>query len=224
MAVKVDLGEDEEVKADMTPMIDVIFLLLVFFLLTTKFVKEELVINNLLPTDKGQAASPSQEVKEQREVNILIYPNNHTPSMGVEDNDNLWKDVRNMRYVIMRINNEDYIEVDGELLSGTGERPAELDKIHGYIHDKLNTFENNGPRADEDPVIIHCFSGLPWKYALAVYDSVRDYEGDKAREQGLDPDDLANAREVTFSPPRIREYHTWELGNELFEIMHTSSR
>ena len=41
MPVKIAVDDEEEVKGDMTPMIDIIFLLLIFFLLTTKFVEEE---------------------------------------------------------------------------------------------------------------------------------------------------------------------------------------
>ena len=120
------------------------------------------MINNLLPTNKGQSAAPSQDVKEQREINILIYPNNHNETMGVQDNHNLWKDVRNIHNVVMRINNEDRIEVNGDRLSGGGEQPEELLMIHDYIHTKLATFEGSDPaRAEQDPVIIHCFQEGP---------------------------------------------------------------
>ena len=58
----------------MTPMIDIIFLLLVFFILTTKFIPEEKVIANLLPTDKGQSSASTPEVVETEEINIKIIP------------------------------------------------------------------------------------------------------------------------------------------------------
>jgi len=36
----------------------------------------------------------------------------------------------------------------------------------------------------------------------------------------LTPEDMQTAREVTFAPPRIRDYRQWEMGYELFEIIH----
>jgi aspartate kinase len=33
-------------------------------------------------------------------------------------------------------------------------------------------------------------------------------------------EEMLEAREVSFAPPRIRNYHTWELGNEMFEIIN----
>jgi hypothetical protein len=61
---------------------------------------------------------------------------------------------------------------------------------------------------------------MPWKYALLAYDAVRDYEGDKVGKYNKTNFDLLEAREVSFAPPRIRNYSTNELGNELFEIVH----
>ena len=37
----ISLSDETEEKADLTPMIDVIFLLLIFFILTTKFTPDE---------------------------------------------------------------------------------------------------------------------------------------------------------------------------------------
>ena len=76
------------------------------------------------------------------------------------------------------------------------------------------------PRKEQRPVVIHCFSALSWKYAMLAYDAVRQFERDKAQGVITSTQDLREAREVSFAPPRIRNYHTWELGNELYEILH----
>ena len=73
MAVRIQVDDEEEVKGDMTPMIDIIFLLLIFFILTTKFIPEEKMIASVLPTNKGQA-SASVQLEEKHDVNILIFP------------------------------------------------------------------------------------------------------------------------------------------------------
>lgn len=60
----------EFLTPDLTPVIDIVFLLLVFFLVTTVFKKEELAL--LLNLPQTQAASEKVEIKE---MTIEISPN-----------------------------------------------------------------------------------------------------------------------------------------------------
>jgi biopolymer transport protein ExbD len=59
-------------RLDLVPMIDCIMLLLIFFVMTTKFSTEEKAISSLLPTDKGQ--SGPGKAKDIKMVNICINP------------------------------------------------------------------------------------------------------------------------------------------------------
>ena len=52
--------ELEEVVLDLTPMIDIVFNLLIFFMCATKFRTPEGVIEAFLPKDKGQASGTPQ--------------------------------------------------------------------------------------------------------------------------------------------------------------------
>lgn len=224
MVVKVQDDDDGEVKGDMTPMIDIIFLLLIFFILTTKFVPDEKFIASILPTNKGQASTPSEKIEPPEDINILVYPINMPRSKQPSWYDNAWKDKREARSAFIRIGSSEPIEISGTELSLDKNRArvdVELDRAHGYVFNELEKREqNSAARKDEDPVVIHCFSGLPWKYAILVYDAVRDYERTRTGRGANSPEELLVAREVNFAPPRIRDYHTWELGNELFEIVH----
>ncbi|MFU8847127.1 MAG: ExbD/TolR family protein [Opitutales bacterium] len=59
------LGEGE--KANLTPMIDVVFLLLIFFMVTTSLIKEEADLGIQLPTNTPPVASkelPSKHIVE----------------------------------------------------------------------------------------------------------------------------------------------------------------
>ncbi|MDA3962202.1 MAG: biopolymer transporter ExbD [Planctomycetota bacterium] len=223
MAPPIDIDNDDEVKADMTPMIDVIFLLLIFFILTTKFIPDEKVIGSLLPTNKGQS-SASTPIEEPQNVNILLYPFGYTRGQQPSYYDAKWHEEGGGQNATMTINGEN-IHINGQDLGmGGGEGSAlnaQLDNIHGFINRHLTNGEKGGPRKDQDPVIIQCFSGMPWKFALAAYDAVRAYEAGVAGKIDLTPEDLQNAREVVFSPPRVRDYRQWEMGYELFEIIHT---
>ena len=60
---------NEKTKPDLTPMIDVVFLLLIFFMVTTTITKEEADLGIQLPTDtKGE---PSEELPSRHIVDIL---------------------------------------------------------------------------------------------------------------------------------------------------------
>jgi biopolymer transport protein ExbD len=60
----------EEVKPDMTPMIDVTFLLLVFFIVTLKFKILEGRLDAALPKDRGTNTSPAEEIEK---IDILMF-------------------------------------------------------------------------------------------------------------------------------------------------------
>ena len=63
--------QNEEHKLEMTPMIDVTFLLLVFFLCTLQFKTLEGRLSAYLPEDVGQNASPAEAI-EKIEVSIVV--------------------------------------------------------------------------------------------------------------------------------------------------------
>ena len=67
MQTKDILGGGE--KGDMTPMIDVVFLLLIFFMVTTSLIKEEADLGIQLPTNTP--AQPSAELPSKHIIDIL---------------------------------------------------------------------------------------------------------------------------------------------------------
>jgi len=56
-------------KPDLTPMIDVVFLLLVFFMVTTQLIKEEADLGIQLPTNTK--AKPSEELPNRHTIDVL---------------------------------------------------------------------------------------------------------------------------------------------------------
>lgn len=215
------LDDSEESRLDLVPMIDTIMLLLLFFILTTKFSAEEKVISSLLPTDKGPGAGTV--VIPPEEVNVIITPEGFAPGeKGVEALDTRWKANCMPLSATLRITGSPAtLTLDGKLLE---ERPspkqqAHIDEIHRFVAQNLSRFETPTSAQDRKKtpgVIVHCFSGLSYKYALVAYDAIRGYESQYSGK-GLDNLQLQKAREVSFASPRIRNYHVWELGEELFE-------
>ena len=66
--------EDAEVaKLNMTPMIDVVFQLLIFFLCTMKFKTLDQKIEAFLPKDRGLAATPNKPVEVPKLVVVLQH-------------------------------------------------------------------------------------------------------------------------------------------------------
>ena len=63
--------QGEELKGDMTPMIDVVFQLLIFFMLSIKFKVLEGKLSAFLPKDVGVNTSPAVP-KEKVEIKLLV--------------------------------------------------------------------------------------------------------------------------------------------------------
>lgn len=84
---------DEESNIDITPMLDVVFIMLIFFIVTATFVKETGI-------DVNKPDAPTAEVK--RKANILI---------AIDANNNIWIerrkiDIRSVRPNIERLHAE----------------------------------------------------------------------------------------------------------------------
>ena len=63
--------EAEVTRLNMTPMIDVVFQLLVFFLCSMKFKSLDMKIEAFLPKDRGLAATPSKPADVPKLVAVL---------------------------------------------------------------------------------------------------------------------------------------------------------
>ncbi len=225
----------EEGRLDLVPMIDCIMLLLLFFILTTKFTTEEKAIASLLPTDKGQAKStPKDKVEPPQVVRIRLYPWGLEHGLQPRDYQAQYATLVTPDHPIIPsaalvIGGGKPIEINNAMFDRKSgpELEAALKIIHDYIGEALKANEEPAKalRKDQREVEIHCFSGMSWRYAMMAYDAVRAYEASKdSTMKGMniysDPLALNNARGVTFAPPRIRNYSTRELGNELYEIIH----
>lgn len=78
----INLFEDDECSLEMTAMIDVVFLLLIFFMCATKFKVPDYRLDALLPRDKGLRSVQVKPPKELPEFRITIDPITPLPSEG----------------------------------------------------------------------------------------------------------------------------------------------
>lgn len=73
MARKIDLGEESALN--MTPMIDICFQLIVFFMLTLRFKSIDKRFESQLPKDRGQASSPAN-IQPFTEITVKLFRKN----------------------------------------------------------------------------------------------------------------------------------------------------
>jgi len=112
--------EDEESKIDMTPMLDIVFIMLIFFIVTTSFVKESGI-------DINRPIAKSTE-KKNKGNNILV---------AITQNEEIWIDKRQIDLRALRANiqrlsaNEDEVAViiQADIAAKTGILVAVMDQI-----------------------------------------------------------------------------------------------
>ncbi len=219
-----DSGHDG--KLDLVPMIDCIMLLLLFFILTTRFTAPDLALAAVLPTDKGEVAKAQPPVPPPQQINIAIYPDGLERDLQPSQYQVAWSARphawRDHEAALLRIGGGEPLRLDGAGLAGpdSPELRAQLTAIHRFVAAELSRYEAPGGRPEQPPVDIACFSGLPWSYAVVAYDAVRAYELERSGGVAATVESLADARAVQFAPPRVRNYDALALGNELDEIVN----
>jgi hypothetical protein len=212
-------------RLDLVPMIDCVMLLLIFFVLTTKFSSPDAIIPALLPK-----SGPGPGTLKNQSVRVAAWPAGLPEQGDAHALDRSWQGLSVTgappARARIRVGNRVPIELDGSLLSAAEPqvRQRELERLHTYLAGELAAFEVDGlERVHQPQVQLHCFSGLPWSIGLALFDAVRAYESGR-QPAGIDPangrEDLSNARTVAFAAPRCPTSGVPRRGEELYEILH----
>lgn len=117
------IREDDEAMIDMTPMLDIVFIMLIFFIVTTSFVKEAGIEVN-----KPKAANQTK----QKNANIFI---------AVKDTGEIWFDKRRV----------DIELVGSQIEKMLAEQPtdviiiqADKDAKHGVVVDVMDAIKEAG--------------------------------------------------------------------------------
>lgn len=215
-------------KIDLVPMIDCVMLLLLFFILTTKFTADEKQLSALLPTNQGQSNGPPVTIIPPQDINLVVTPTGISRGLKEADYQRTWNEIERLRgrtppSAALRIGGSDPLLIDGSLFRSSDQDAvkAQVEVIHAYVAQELAAREEAGDRTKQSPVNIHCFSGLSWGYALVVYDAVRAYEArHQPTETGVKAILGEGQRTVTFAPPQIRNSTAKELGRELWHLTH----
>lgn len=84
-----EISKPDEIKLNMTAMIDIVFQLLVFFILTFKVVAMEGDFNIKMPLASESADTLDEELPDLITVRLLAGENGNIASIIVDDNENL---------------------------------------------------------------------------------------------------------------------------------------
>ncbi|RXJ81370.1 biopolymer transporter ExbD [Arcobacter sp. F2176] len=125
----------EETEINLTPMLDVVFIMLIFFIVTTSFVKETGIEVN----------RPSAKSSEQKgKANILI---------AIKNNNEIWidkrmVDIRSVRANIERLkalNSQNSVVIQSDVDSKTGILVKVMDQIRlaGIFNISISTLRDN---------------------------------------------------------------------------------
>lgn len=125
----------EDTEINLTPMLDVVFIMLIFFIVTTSFIKETGI-------DVNRPSAKSTQSKAQ--ANILI---------AIKNNDEIWidkrmVDIRSVRANIERLkasnaNNSVVIQSDQASKTGTLVKVMDQIRLAGIFAISISTLETN---------------------------------------------------------------------------------
>lgn len=133
---------EEKVDMDMTPMIDVTFQLLIFFIITLKFKLLEKKLNSYLPTDFGTNATP--QIVEEVFVTVKMKQKKGSTPGGN----------------LIEQKTEYYFE--SEKITG-----KTLEEIHAKIYRKIKSFRDKQKDAKGK---IEAARGVPHQHVVSVLD------------------------------------------------------
>ncbi len=174
MAKKSLRQEMDEVEMELTPMIDIVFNLLIFFMVATKFKTTEGMIKAFLPKNRGMGSgTPTIDLNEVR-IKCLWYAK-----------DGSGPTTEDQGYVVIKIG-DDPFNAPGEI---EATNPPEKSPVWPALYSKLVDFETSYSGGGEQglPVIIDSRKQVPTKFVVLVLNEVV----------------RSGVRDVTFAAPEL---------------------
>ncbi|MCZ6601472.1 MAG: biopolymer transporter ExbD [Planctomycetota bacterium] len=170
-------GAESETRAELaiTPMIDVVFLLLVFFLLASRFKVAEGELKPYLPKDRGAGSHiPPIDLYEVR-LKLLWHDDQNRPTTD-----------RKAGHVVLKISNDIYPgKTIMDPVTGRLETFPDWEALYQDLLDFKQVYRGTSPKGL--PVIIDARRSVPWKHVVSA----------------LDQCIRADLKNITFAAPAI---------------------
>lgn len=147
-------GGPDQAKVDLTPMIDIVFNLLIFFMCVTKIRSTDGVIQAFLPRDRGLGGQPADHALNDVRVKLLWHDGAGRPSTSEAG------------HVVVAIGDR-RLNAPGELDAA---RP-ESHQVWRDLHDRLLALRDAATSA-ELPVIIDARPQVPTKHVISALNEV----------------------------------------------------
>lgn len=141
-------GEDEGGKLDLTPMIDAVFLLLIFFMCSMEFRAPDALIKAFLPKDRGPNQQSPDEIRPDVRIKLLwIDPTTLRPTADPDAGE-----------VVLKVGSHIYADAEG--------RP-DYEALYRELV-KLRETARRGPTAESLPAIIDARGQVPYQHVVSA--------------------------------------------------------
>ena len=154
-------GAESETRAELaiTPMIDVVFLLLVFFLLASRFKVAEGELKSYLPKDRGAGTDVSPIDLYEVRLKLLWYDDQKRPTTD-----------RKAGHVVLKVSNDIYPEKTMmDSVTGKLETFPDWEALYQHLLDFKSAYRGTRPKGL--PVIIDARRLVPWKHVVSALDT-----------------------------------------------------
>ncbi|MCC6573929.1 MAG: biopolymer transporter ExbD [Planctomycetes bacterium] len=175
----------DEANFDLTPMIDCVFQLLIFFIVCTRFVPDERIFNTKLPTDEGDLKRP-EVPKEQ----LTVYCNwdgaANTYALGVQG--------RNRKVIAdSRAAMADLVIYPTDAVAAIREKKRRYARAHAALTDHIRHYlDLSGARVEKieisfanDPVRGAVSGTAPWVFVSLAIDACAQVNKDRDKADQL---------------------------------------
>ncbi len=164
----------EEVELEMTPMIDIVFNLLIFFMCATKFRTPEGMIEAFLPKNRGQSSGTPQIDLNEVRIKLLWYDGAGRPTKAEKGG-----------FVVLKVG-DDMFNSPGEFEQHHyPENAPQWQALYGKLQDFKAGYKGGGEKGL--PVIIDARQQVPTKFVISTLNEVV----------------RAGIQDVTFAAPEI---------------------
>ena len=174
MARKSRTAELEEVSLDLTPMIDIVFNLLIFFMCATKFRTPEGLIEAFLPKNRGQSAGTPQIDLNDVRIKLLWYDGAGRPT-----------DAEKGGLVVIKINDQTFNQAGDLEANPYPEKSDVWANLFAKLQELKGAYSGSGEKGL--PVIIDARKQVPTKFVISTLNEVV----------------RAGVQDVTFAAPEI---------------------
>ena len=167
-----------EEKPNLTPMIDIIFQLLIFFVLTAKFIAFEGQLQAYLPKDRGLQSTTDVELP----TGITLYLNWNDAGRVVCQTNNYQMEGE-VREIYMFPDDENARQVDGGLMTETVLGPRrdggkvvydyaapDFDQVEHYLKYRKDSYRRTGLSSKGLPVEVNFAGRVPWEMVVNIID------------------------------------------------------